>query len=323
MRRVVSRTAGRGVVNGAEPAALGPTVPLWTVVSEHGVLALPGRLVSRAARLFPVRVVRKFMEHGGGSQAVLIAWNALTAIFPIALALAAIGGLVLSLAGISSDAIAGQVVAVFPNDTGAQAAALHALDVLRRQTVLFAVAALVGFVWTGSGLFGAMEEAFGAVFQTKGRPFLRQKLMALAMMGLFAVLALLSVGTSALLPLLNDIPGLTISFTRGDTGRVVQAIVGVVSGFVLFFAIYLIVPNRRQRPSRVWPGALFAGVALELLSLLFPTYIEVNQGINRYGRDFALLFVLLAFFYFLGVITMLGADVIAVLDPPGPDRRGD
>ena len=91
---------------------------------------------------------------------------------------------------------------------------------MRREKV--AILALVGFLWTGSGLFGAMEEAFGVVFQTPTRPFLKQKLMAVAMMGLFAVLALLAVGTSALLPLLSDIPGIPISLTKGPTGYVVQ-----------------------------------------------------------------------------------------------------
>jgi membrane protein len=97
---------------------------------------------------------------------------------------------------------------------------------------------------------------------------------------------------------------------------VIQAGVGTASSFVVFFVIYLVVPNRRQRASAVWPGALFAGVATELLSQLFPLYIALNPGIDQFGRDFALLFVLMTFAYLLGVITILGADIIAVLDPP-------
>ena len=291
-------------------------------MSEHA-LAGGRALEGRAAGLFPVRVVRKFAAHNGGSQAVLIAWNTLTAIFPIALAVAAVGGFVLSVAGVTADAIARQVVALFPTDIGAQDAALRGIDALRRQTLLFALLALAGFLWSGSSLFGGMEEAFGVVFQTPSRPFLRQKLMGLAMMGLFAILALLAVGTSALLPLLRDIPDIPISLTRGWTAAAVQVCVGVVSGFVLFFAIYVVVPNRRQRPRHVLPAALFAGAAFELLSQLFPTYIRLNRGINMYGRQFAFLFVLLAFVYALGVITMLGADVIALLDAPAPDRPAE
>jgi membrane protein len=291
-------------------------------VATPNALTEARTLATRASELLPVRVIRKFIEHGGPSQAVLIAWNALTAVFPIALALAAVGGFVLNQAGITPQTLAERMGGLFPTGLETQQALIEGMSSLQHQTGLFAILALVGFLWTGSGLFGAMEEAFGVVFQTPGRPFLRQKLMAVAMMGLFAVLALLAVGTSALLPVLSDIPGIPISLTKGDTGYVVQVAVGVVSGFVLFFAIYTVVPNRRQRLSRVLPGALFGGIAFELLSQLWPLYIELNAGgINRFGSQFALLFILLAFFYFLGLITVLGADIIAVLDPPEPVRE--
>lgn len=288
-------------------------------MAEHATLERARGLVSGASDLYPVRVIRGFMDHRGGSQAVLIAWNALTAVFPIVLALAAIGGVLLSVAGVTSDTIVRQVVTVFPDDVGAQAAALGAIDGMRHEAVVFALLALFGFLWTGSGLFGAMEEAFAVVFQTGTRPFLRQKRMALAMMGYFAVLALMAVGTSALVPLLREIPGFPISFGRGPAGFAIQVGVGVVAGFLLFFVIYFIVPYRPQRPARVWPGALFAGVAVEVLAQLFPLYTTINPGINRYGQQFALLFVVLAFFYSLGVITMIGAEMIAALDPPDPD----
>jgi membrane protein len=293
-------------------------------VAEHAALTRARRVATGVADLYPVRVLRGFFDHRGGSQAVLIAWNALTAVFPIVLAVAAVAGVLLSVTGVTPDAIVRQVIAIFPQDLGAQSAALSAIDGLRREASVLALLALAGFLWTGSNLFGAMEEAFGVVFATQPRPFLRQKVMALGMMGLFAVAALLAIGTSALLPLLADLPGMPISLTSGWTGQAVQVAIGLIAGFVLYFAIYYIVPNRRLHVRCVWPGALFAGVAFELLSQLFPFYIRVNQSINRYGQQFAFLFVLLAFFYFLGVITMIGAEMIAALErpssPSSPDR---
>jgi len=285
-------------------------------VGEHAAFVRGRAMVARAGDLFPVRVIRRFIDHSGATQAILIAWNALTSVFPITLAVAAVGGFLLSVAGVTPDIIVRSVFALFPSDTGTQTAALAGIDALQRRALLFAILALLGFVWTGSGLFGAMEEAFGAVFLTPSRPFVRQKLMGLAMMGVFAVLALLAVGTSAVLPLLGQIPGVPFNVRQGWTGVVVQVCVGFLSGVVLYTTIYYFVPNRRQRITRVLPGALFAGATLEALSQLFPTYIRLNQGINMFGREFAFLFVLLAFFYFLGVITIIGACIIAELDPP-------
>jgi membrane protein len=271
-------------------------------------------LAEWAQRRFPVRVVMKFIQDNGGSQAVLIAWNALTAVFPIALALAAIGGFVLSSAGVSPDDIYNMIVRVFPQDANAQKAALQGVQVLRNQSGVFAIVAVLGFIWTASNLFGAMEQAFSAVYGTEGRSFVRQKLMSLAMMGLFAVLALLAIGASTLQALIDQIPGLPKAALPGELGRAAQIAIGAVAGFLLFFAIYYVVPNRRQSPGRVLLGAILAGIAFEALTQLFPVYIQLNRGINQYGSSFAFLFVLLAFFYFLGLITMLGAEVNAVFE---------
>lgn len=263
-------------------------------------------------RLFPVRVVRKFLADGGANQAVLIAWNALTAIFPIALALVAVGGLVLGLAGISADSISKLVANLFPPDQ--QKPALDAINGVKQRSGLIGLIAFLGFLWVGSGLFGAMEGAFAIVYETDGRPFVRQKLMALAMMGLFTVLALVAVGSSTALAFLGRFPQLS-----GPGGAALGDAVSVLAGCLLFLVIYIVVPNRRQGLRNVWPGALFAGVAFNLLTLLFPVYLQINEGINQYGKTFAFLFIMLTFFYFFGLITMLGAEINAVLEEPQGD----
>lgn len=263
-------------------------------------------------RLFPVRVVQKFLANGGADQAVLIAWNALTAIFPIALALVAVGGLILGVAGISADSISRLVANLFPPDQ--QQSALDAINGVKRQSGLIGLIAFAGFLWVGSGLFGAMEGAFAVVYEIDCRPFVRQKLMSLAMMGLFTVLALVAVGSSTALAFLGHVPQLS-----GPVGAALGDAVSVLAGCLLFLVIYLVVPNRRQRLRNVWPGALFAGVAFNALTLLFPIYLQINKGINQYGKTFAFLFIILTFFYFFGLITMLGAEINAALE----ERRSD
>ncbi len=287
---------------------------LW----QRGNVDGPRRGLRRLASTFPARVGLRFVQDSGGSLAVLIAWNALTALFPIALAMAAIAGEVLSRVGVARRQIVEAVLTLLPPGAGrAQAAA--AIAGVQHATGVFAVVAVVSFLWAASGLFGAMEQAFSVVFRLRVRPFLRQKLMSLAMMATFTVLALLGVGSSALVPLLGDLTRaatVPASFTHGVLAPALQAVIGFVAGFLLYFAVYLVVPNRPMRPVQVWPGALLAGAAFEGLTQFFPIYIRLDRGINQYGRSFALLFVLLAFFYFLGMITVVGAELIAVLHPP-------
>ncbi|TMD40700.1 MAG: YihY/virulence factor BrkB family protein [Chloroflexi bacterium] len=90
--------------------------------------------------------------------------------------------------------------------------------------------------------------------------------------------------------------------------------------------VYFVIPNRRQEWGKVWPGALVAGIAFELVTLIFPLYLTVNKGINQYGATFGLMFLLMTFFYFIGLIAMLGVEFNAVLFPvpvEQPSRRGE
>ena len=273
-----------------------------------------------ASATLPIQVIRRFIEDDGPTWATVIAWNALTAVFPVALALIAIGGFILSLAGLGPGALLSEVAVLFPSDAKTQADALQGIQGVKERSLVFALLALGGYLFTASNLFGALEAAFDAVYHCGRRDFVPQKLMGLAMMGIFSVLAALGVATSALPPLLQRIPDLPGWLTRGVTSPL-QLGIGVASGFVLYFAIYLVVPARHPRMGEVWPGALFAGVGFKLLTLLFPLYIRLNPGINQFGRDFALLFVLLTFFFFFGLITMIGAELNAVLYTPGPRRE--
>jgi membrane protein len=264
-------------------------------------------------------VLLQFIADGGPNYAIVIAWNSLFALFPIALTLATIAGFVLGRVGLGSYSVISTLVAIIPNDANAQEQALAALNAIQRQTGVLAIVALIGFLWAASGLFGAMEEAFDHIFRCPHRDFLRQKLMSLAMMAIFTVLALGAVGTAALLPFIRSLPFVPAQLQEGSAALVLQVTVGVLSGFVLFFVLYLVVPNRRLPPRNVWPGAVLAGFAFEALSFVFPIYVAVNGGINRYGRTFALLFVLMLFFYLVGVITVLGAELNAELARPRKD----
>jgi membrane protein len=270
-------------------------------------------LLKRISRTLPARVLLRFLADDGPNYAIVIAWNTLFALFPIALALAAIAGFMLGRVGLASGSVIENVVAIIPDDANAQDQALAALNAIEQRTGVVAVIALIGFLWAASGLFGAMEGAFDHIFRCPPRGFLRQKLMALAMMAIFTVLAVFAIGTAALLPFLRSVTLVPAELHQGIEAPVLQGMLGVLAGFVLFFALYLVVPNRRLRLRDVWPGAVFAGIAFEALGFVFPIYISLNAGINAYGRSFALLFVLMLFFYLVGVITVLGAELNAEL----------
>ncbi|MGI8563468.1 MAG: YihY/virulence factor BrkB family protein [Candidatus Dormibacter sp.] len=285
------------------------------------------RMLAGVLATFPARVLDKYINHDDGPNwATIIAWNALSAIFPVVLALAAVAGFILGQLHVSANAIDQLAVQIIPGDLQSRQQAEAALAALQERSGLIAVAALLGFLYTASNLFGAMEAAFDQAFKCRRRDPVPQKLMSLVMMLVFTVVAVVAVGTSALLPLIYSLPQVPFALNQGVAAYVIQVVLGVVSGFVLFLIIYRVVPNRPLSWSIIWPGAVVAGVGFELLTLLFPLYAKLNPGLNQYGKNFALLFVLLAFFFFLGTIVMIGCEVNAVLAADRashPLRNGD
>jgi membrane protein len=269
------------------------------------------KLGESAAGSWPGRAIRKFVSDRAANQAVLIAWNALFAMFPTTLALAAIGGAILSAAGAGKQDIEGVMLSIIPSQAGGEQAAA-AVKGVQQHSGLLGVIALLGFLWSASTLFGALEQSLGVVFNAQPRGFVPGKLMALGLMVLFVGLACIGVASSTAVVLLAQLPLPQPAFVKSAVTPFAQAAVGVLAGFVLFLVIYYVVPNRRQQLGEVWPGALFAGIGFKLLTLLFPLYIELNRGMNQYGSTFALLFILLTFFYFVGLLTVMGAEINAV-----------
>jgi uncharacterized BrkB/YihY/UPF0761 family membrane protein len=87
------------------------------------------------------------------------------------------------------------------------------------------------------------------------------------------------------------------------TGFVIGAAVMVG----LLVLLYRFVPNRTFRARDVVPGALLAGVLIEVFTLGFPVYARLAGGFNTYGAQFGLFFLLAAWFYLLSQLILLGA----------------
>ena len=278
--------------------------------------------MGRLMKSVPGRVIRKFLEDQAPNWAALIAWNALLAIFPIVLFAASLLGFALRLFGEANNAVYTTIFSVIPNESGQQTEVIKAVSGVKSQSGVLFIIGLVGLLWGGSALFGAMEQAFAVIYHTKPRDFIRQKLIAFGMVFLFTVLVGIAVVTSSLLPALKHIPNIPPVLYSGVAAFILQVIVGITAGFLLFGSIYYVIPNRKQAFRRVIPGALVAGVMFELITLLFPLYLSINRGINQYGATFGLLFLLMTFFFFLGLITMIGVEVNSVIYPVPIDLPG-
>ncbi|MFN2582264.1 MAG: YihY/virulence factor BrkB family protein [Candidatus Dormibacteria bacterium] len=268
--------------------------------------------VNRRTPGFLRRVVRRYAQTNSASYATSISWNALFSLVPIILLLVTLLGLALQNRGFAV-AVEARIARLGDtiNDRNDIRSALAAF---RDHTGLLALIGAVTLLWSGSGLFSAMDNALSPLYGERARPWVRKKLMSFGMTLLFTALivplmlsaVLLSEGTRfSVLP--RDLPVWLVSM--------IQFAAGALDGTLIYAAIYYVIPHRKQRLRHVLPGAVFSGAALELVTLLFPLYFELTDSFKTYGILFAVIVLLVTYFYLVGQITMLGGLLNVELDP--------
>jgi membrane protein len=249
------------------------------------------RLIERARSSVAFRVVNAF----GASQATYygsaLAFAGFLAMFPMILGALSIVGL-----AIRDPATEARfqtlVLQVFPSS--AQPELQNAIQGVKQSAGWFGLVSLAGLLWAASGIFSTMEFAFSQIFGIKQRDLVRQKLMGLLMMLLLVSAIAITVGANAIAALFPY---------AWLTGFVVGSIVMVL----LLAMLYRFVPNRSFSLRDLLPGALVAGILIEVLSLGFPVYARLAGGFNTYGAQFGLFFLLATWLYLLSELLLLGA----------------
>ncbi|MBA3822283.1 MAG: YihY/virulence factor BrkB family protein [Ktedonobacterales bacterium] len=236
--------------------------------------------------------------------AALLAYNFLTSLLPLLLVL-----LALSLVSPwTQDAVRTSLLTALPAGIGTQIVDGVQTN-LRREAGLIFVVGFVTAIFASSRLFISLENCFGIILRLKGRTAVPQNLMALGMTLLYLVLIPVILGASILPGVLLHLVGLPM---QEGFGAVVSWVIGILvawgSATVLFGAMYIVVPNRRAQIGEVWKGALIAGGLLVLYELLFPLYTTALLRPDHYGSVIGLFVVILAFFYYLAYILLLGME---------------
>ena len=269
----------------------------------------------RLGGLFVVRVVKRYASANGGTMSINIAWNTLFAFFPIILlittALTAIFG-----GDQFTNTIDRNIESAIPGSQGTEI--VQALHSFHQAAGPLLALSIIGLIWSGTSLFGAIDQGLNALWPARQRSFVRQKLMGVFMIAVFTVLVALDVGSASLLNLVINIPVMPGFIRSAGPAFIIQVAFGIFDGILLFGAIFYIVPNTHQRVRDIVPGVLIAAVLLEAFTLLFPLYFKLQHGFSTYGSTFALFFLLLTFAFWLAQITMFGAAVNAERHPAEP-----
>jgi membrane protein len=242
-----------------------------------------------------------------------LAFNILTAIFPILIALLAIFGFVVGgLAPGSEQQLINGIQSIFPQQIAGHFVLQPVLNSLNKNAGPLLIIAILTALFGGSRLFVTLEGYFDIIYHTRPRDVIKQNIMAFVMLLLFIVLVPIMVFGATLPALvvsilkatpLNNVPGSGLLFTLIGIGF------GVFFAWVLFETIYVVVPNQHISFRHSWLGAVVAAVGVEIYLILFPFY--VTHFMNTYTGQAGFAVILLFFFYYFSVILLLGAEVNA------------
>lgn len=253
--------------------------------------------------------ITKFNNDWVMNFAGMLAYNLILSIFPIAVAILSIIGLLLG-PGVRANIIHSIENAHILPSTVSPSIIENVLAQLNKTSGILGIIAIVTAVFFGSRLFIVVEACFDIIYHVRPRKLIRQNLMALGMLLLFVVLIPIMIFASSI-PSLAASTVLQYTFLGQNqfVFTIAGIIGGLVAGFFLFEAIYIVVPNQRISWKHSWLGALTADIALEIYLLLFPLYLR--YFLNGYIGQVGFAIVLLIFFYYFAVILLLGAEMNA------------
>lgn len=254
------------------------------------------------------------------------AYSVLLSSFPVLTTLAAILVQVRaeSIAGLLSDFL----LRVVP--PGTEDLVLSRFREQGTRPVLLLVSAIIVSLWAASGAMTSLMEGFQAAYRLPaGRPFLRQRAMAIF---LVLIVAVPSLGASALILFGNHteiwimhILGIGKNDEELRTplillGHLIRYVIGFGTTVFVTGLLYYFGPNHRpselrttkKPPARfilVWPGAFLATVLWLATTLIFGWYVRNRlANYNFFYGSTGTVIALLTWMYLLSVIALIGCE---------------
>src|SRR5829696_10029955 len=241
--------------------------------SEHAAAASRAREPARRLRGALLAFWRKGYEENLTGMAGMVAYNLLLSVFPFALVALFVGSRILRSEELQTSVLV-DLQRIFP--TAADSTLSEGVRRLQQTSTSVGIAAFVGAIWFGSSFWGALDTAFCRIYHCECRSWVQQKLFALGMFAVVLLFVAATVAVPTVQALLasgaNDLP-LGLSEVRGIVYAVSLAL-GVTALFVALCAIYRLVPKGSLPWRAVWPGALGATIAIAVVDLAFPLYLD-------------------------------------------------
>ena len=278
-------------------------------------------------RLLCRRTAREFLDDHCTQLAAGIAYYVLFSIFPLAILLVSISGLLLTDDRLRADVV-DEIFRALPLSEGEGRDDLQsAVDGIATGLSAIGLISIVGLVWSATAMMGAIRHALNTAWDTSHRrPFVRAKLVDATLVLGVGLLIGVSVGATMFLQVARVVSA-DVSDALGPLGAGASALFDVVAllvplliSFATFAALYTYVPSVRTRFRHVWPGALLAALLFELLKNGFAVYLRHFGNYDAIYGSLGAVIIFLFFVYLSALALLIGAEMAAEWPRV---RRGD
>ena len=245
----------------------------------------------------------KFFADRGTHLAAMIAYFALLSLVPLVfLALALLG-----LFGRADETsfLVTELKTMFPATSISRI--VDVVNAIRDNAATLGVVGGVFLLWSSLSLFSVLESAFNIVYARPNRPFVRGKLVAIALLVallvvLFAGLVLGSFGFGLLERAAPD-------FVGNDAVVFVLALtISTAAVFLFLVAVYYLLTNDRLSFQEVLPGAVLATLALQASFQVLPLFLRLSRELVVLQAFGATAFLLI-WLYLMANLIVFGAEI--------------
>ncbi len=199
---------------------------------------------------------------------------------------------------------------IYPSATAQETRIARDLVDGRALSLTFGV---IGTLLATRAIHGSLDSALELVFGGKGRRgFVRGQVEAFGFVAGLALLAVVSFAVSYGAVAAQD--ALTAAGLEGPLRLLlefVSPLLGLAAGYVLFYAIYRVIPRSPMPPGSARMAALVSAVLWELAKIAFGFFTRALGIFSAYG-PIAFAAGLLTWIYVTAVIILIGAEVIKV-----------
>jgi len=257
------------------------------------------------------RSIAEFSDDRCPQFAAAIAYHVLFALFPLAIALTAVFGIVVRLAGVQADVI-DNIAGLLPlSANGTQ----RLRDLLRDVTGNLSALGLLGVVgvlYSASGMMTAIRVSVNAAFDVEeARPFIKGRLVDLGLVFVTGLAVLASVSLTLAVRFVDADAGATAQIALGGSWG--SWVLGVVLPFVAAagttFAILRYVPAAPVRTRH----AAFVGLGLAVVFVVaenaFALYVSNFANYNAIYGSLGAIIAFMFFVYLSAMLLLFGAEV--------------